>query len=128
MAHGAASCVLLAERHPALTQGVRGLLETMFDSVVMVADETSLSESAARLRPEIAIVELALVRDRNLEWLQALRARCPGLRVIVLSMHDEPNVRQAALDAGADAVVLKRAIVTDLLPAIERVLARSEAG
>jgi|SRR6187455_1415597 len=100
----------------------------MFDSVVMVADETSLSESAARLRPEIAIVELALVRDRNLEWLQALRARCPGLRVIVLSMHDEPNVRQAALDAGADAVVLKRAIVTDLLPAIERVLARSEAG
>ena len=128
MAHGAASCVLLAERHPALTQGVRGLLETMFDSVVMVADETSLSESAARLRPEIAIVELALVRDRNLEWLLALRARCPGLRVIVLSMHDEPNVRQAALDAGADAVVLKRAIVTDLLPAIERVLARSEAG
>jgi len=128
LAHGAASCVLLAERHPALTQGVRGLLETMFDSVVMVADETSLSESAARLRPEIAIVELALVRDRNLEWLQALRARCPGLRVIVLSMHDEPNVRQAALDAGADAVVLKRAIVTDLLPAIERVLARSEAG
>ena len=128
MAHGAASCVLLAERHPALTQGVRGLLETMFDSVVMVADETSLSESAARLRPEIAIVELALVRDRNLDWLQALRARCPGLRVIVLSMHDEPNVRQAALDAGADAVVLKRAIVTDLLPAIERVLAKSEAG
>jgi len=118
----------LAERHPALTQGVRGLLETMFDSVVMVADETSLSESAARLRPEIAIVELALVRDRNLDWLQALRARCPGLRVIVLSMHDEPNVRQAALDAGADAVVLKRAIVTDLLPAIERVLAKSEAG
>ena len=128
MTHGVASCVLLAERHPALTQGVRGLLETMFDSVVMVADETSLSETAARMRPEIAIVELALVRERNLEWLQALHARCPGLRVVVLSMHDEPNVRQAAIDAGADAVVLKRAIVTDLLPAIERVLAASEAG
>ncbi len=128
MADGAASCVLLADRHPALTQGVRGLLETMFDSVVMVADETSLLEGAARLRPEVAVVELSLVRERNLEWLQALRARCPGLPVIVLSVYDEPSVRRAAAAAGADGFVLKRALVTDLLPAIERVLAASETG
>ena len=40
------------------------------------------------------------------------------MKVVVLSVHDEESVRQAAIEAGADAFVLKRAIATDLLPAI----------
>ena len=114
------SCVLLADRHHGLTEGVRGLLETAFGTVVMVADEASLLEGAGRLRPDVAVVDLSLARDRSLDWLRALKDRCPGLKVIVLSVHDEPNVRRAALEAGADAFVLKRAIVTDLLPAVDR--------
>jgi DNA-binding NarL/FixJ family response regulator len=53
--------------------------------------------------------------------LRAVRQRCPELKVIVLSVHDEQSVRRAAMEAGADAFVLKRAIVTDLLPAVELV-------
>jgi two-component system secretion response regulator SsrB len=115
------SCVLLADRHHGLTEGVRGLLETAFGTVVMVADETSLLEGAGRLRPDVAVVDLSLARDSGLGWLQALRQRCPDLKVIVLSVHDEQTVRRAAMDAGADAFVLKRAIATDLLVAVERV-------
>jgi len=117
------SCVLLADRHHGLTEGVRGLLETAFGTVVMVADETSLLEAAVRLRPEVAIVDLSLARDNGLGWMRAVRQRCPDLKVIVLSVHDEESVRRAAIEAGADAFVLKRAIVTDLLPAIEAVRA-----
>ena len=115
------SCVLLAGRHQGLAEGVRGLLETAFGSVVMVADETSLLEGASRLRPDVAVVDLSLAQDRNLDWLRALRLRCPELKVIVLSVYDEQNVRLAAMEAGADAVVLKHEISTDLLPAVERV-------
>ena len=115
------SCVLLADRHHGLTEGVRGLLETAFGSVVMVADETSLLEGAARLRPEVAIVDLSLARDGGLGWLRALRHRCPDLKVIVLSVHDEQSVYRAAIEAGADAFVLKRMIATDLLPAVDTV-------
>jgi two-component system secretion response regulator SsrB len=114
------SCVLLADGHQALCEGVRGLLESAFGTVVMVADETSLLEGARRLQPEVAVVDLSLARQSGLDWLRALRARCPELKVVVLSVHDEQSVRQAALDAGAQAVVLKRAIATDLLPAIAR--------
>ncbi len=117
----ALSCVLLADRHHGLTEGVRGLLETAFGTVVMVADESSLLDGASRLRPDVAVVDLSLAQDRSLGWLQDLRNRCPGLKVIVLSVHDEPNVRRAALAAGADAFVLKRSIVTDLLPAVDLV-------
>ncbi len=117
------SCVLLADRHHGLTEGVRGLLETAFGTVVMVADEASLLEGAVRLRPDMLIVDLSLARDSGLGWLRAVRQRSPDLKVIVLSVHDEKSVRSAAMEAGADAFVLKRAIVTDLLPAIEAVRA-----
>jgi len=115
------SCVLLADRHHGLTEGVRGLLETAFGSVLMVADEASLLEGADRLRPDLAVVDLSLARDSSLGWLRTLRQRCPDLKVIVLSVHDEEAVRRAAMEAGADGFVLKRAIATDLLSAVERV-------
>jgi DNA-binding NarL/FixJ family response regulator len=123
------SCVLLADRHQGLTEGVRGLLETAFGAVVMVADEASLLESASRLQPDVAVVDLSLAQNSGLDWLRAVRQRCPELKVIVLSVHDEQSVRRAAIEAGADAFVLKRAIATDLLPAVALVGGDSpEAG
>ena len=121
MAQHKASCVLLADRHHGVTEGIRGLLETLFDTVVMVADGPSLLESARRLQPEVAVVDISLTRDARLGWLTELRERAPNLKVIVLSVHDEPAVRRAAMDAGADGFVLKRAIATELLTTIESV-------
>ena len=114
------SCVLLADRHHAFTEGVRSLLETAFETVIMVADSASLIEGAGRIQPDVAIVELSLARDGDLGWLDAVHRRCPHLKVVVLSVHDEQSVRRAAMEAVADAFVLKRAIATDLLPAIDR--------
>jgi two-component system secretion response regulator SsrB len=123
MSQQAVNCVLLADRHHGLTEGVRGLLESAFDAVVMVADEASLFESAARLQPTLAVVDLSLARGEGFQWVPRLRARCSGMKLILLSVHDEPTVRQAAMAAGADAFVLKRAIATDLFAAIDAVQA-----
>ena len=60
--------------------------------------------------------------------LQALRLRCPELKVIVLSVHDEQSVRRAAMEAGADAFVLKRAIASDLLNAVDAVRCGCHTG
>jgi len=100
---------------------VRGLLETSFGTVVMVADEASLLDAATRLRPEVAVVDLSLSQSGSLGWLQALRTRCPELKVVVLSVHDEQSVCRAVMEAGADAFVLKRAIASDLLNAVDAV-------
>ena len=117
-------CVLLADRHHGLSEGLRGLLETTFETVVMVANETSLLTTATRLRPEAAVVDLSLAQQSDLGWLRSLRQSCPELTLIVLSVHDEASVHQAALEAGADAFVLKRAVATDLLPTIDAALQR----
>ena len=120
MSEESRGCVMLADRHHGLTEAVRGLLETAFGTVVMVADEASLLEGAGRLRPDVAVVDLSLARDNSLGWLRAVRQRCPDLKVIVLSVHDEESIRRVVMEAGADAFVLKRAIATELLPAIDQ--------
>jgi DNA-binding NarL/FixJ family response regulator len=77
----------------------------------------------------VAVVDLSLAQRGNLNWMRALKDSVPELQVIALSVHDERHVRKAALDAGADAVVLKRDIATELIPAIARVREnRKESG
>ncbi|MDH5315762.1 MAG: hypothetical protein OEW44_04725, partial [Gemmatimonadota bacterium] len=62
MSNGSLSCVLLGDRHHGLTEGIRGLLETAFDVVIMVADEASLMAGAERIRPDVAVVDLSLAQ------------------------------------------------------------------
>ncbi len=116
-------CVLLADRHHGLSEGIRGLLESSFNSVFLVADETSLIEGAGLLRPAVVVVDLSLGAGDVVGLLRELRARAPGAKVLLLSVHDEPSVLRSAVAAGADGVVLKRAIATDLLPAVDAILA-----
>jgi DNA-binding NarL/FixJ family response regulator len=121
------SCVLLADRHHALAEGTRSLLETAFGSVVMVADVASLLEGAARVQPDVVVVDLSLSREGGLEWLGALCHRCPATKVVALSLHDERSVCDAALRAGAHALVLKRNLASDLLPTVARLRGKRDA-
>ena len=114
---------MLADRHHGLSESVRGLLETTFSSVFLVADENSLIEGAGLLRPAVVVVDLSLGAGDVVGLMRELRARAPGAKVLLLSVHDEPSVLRAAAAAGADGIVLKRAIATDLLLAVDEVLA-----
>jgi DNA-binding NarL/FixJ family response regulator len=118
-----ADCVLLADPHHGLSEGVRGLLATAFQAVVMVADEASLFESAGRLHSDLAVVDLALARGNALEFVRRLRGRFAEMKLIIISIHDQPILSRSVLEAGANAFVVKRALATDLLSAIDAVLA-----
>ena len=115
--------MLLAERHHRLSEGVRGLLETTFSKVFMVADPGSLMEGAQRLSPALVIVDVALAQGDVADLLRSIRQSAPAAKVLLLSVHDEPAVVAAAFAAGADGLVLKRAIASDLMPAVDAVLA-----
>jgi DNA-binding NarL/FixJ family response regulator len=117
-----ARCVLLANRHHGLIEGVRGLLETAFGTIFMVADEASLLEGVTRLTPSVVIVDLALAGGDWLRFLRTLRQRSPAAKLIVLSLYDEMSVTRAAMATGVDGFVLKRAIATDMLDAVAAVV------
>jgi DNA-binding NarL/FixJ family response regulator len=116
-------CVLVADPHHAVSEGMRSLLATTFQAVVMVADEASLFESAGRLRSDLAIVDLALARGNAVEFVRRLRSSFPEMKMIVVSVHDRSSVSDSVLEVGADGFVAKRALATDLLPAADAVLA-----
>jgi len=120
--------VLLADRHHGLTESLCGLLETIFASVVMVADEGSLFESAQLLQPKAAVVDVSIFSKGGVQWLDRLRKICPQMLLVVLSVHDEPALRRALLAAGTDCFVLKRDIPTKLLSAIELALHKKSTG
>lgn len=116
-------CVLLGERHHGLSDGVRGLLDASFGAVFMVADETSLVEGAARLQPTLVVVDLALAKGDLPNLIEVVRRQAPSAKVLLLSVHDDSSVAADAIAAGADGLVLKREIGTELLVAVDEILA-----
>jgi DNA-binding NarL/FixJ family response regulator len=122
------SSVLVAESHHGVAEGLRGLLETVFDCVVIVADERSLTESAERLAPALVIVDLPLGRGDIGGLIKRLRGRCPGLLVLVLGTYEEPSVAEATIRSGADGFVAKRNIATGLLPMVDALLRGERPG
>jgi two-component system, NarL family, response regulator NreC len=116
-------CALVADPHHAMSEGVRGLLATMFKTVVMVADEASLFASADLLRSDLAVVDLALARGEGLELVRRLRGRFPDMKLIIISVHDQSSVSRSVLAAGANGFVVRRAIGADLLAAADAVFA-----
>ena len=123
MSRSEVRCVILADSHHAMSEGIRGLVASIFTAVVMVADEVSLIEGASRLKSELAIVDTALSRGNILTLIRRLRAEFPDMKVLILGISDQPLLARRVLDAGAGGFVLKREISTDLLPAIDAVLA-----
>jgi DNA-binding NarL/FixJ family response regulator len=115
-------CVLLADDHANMLEAVRGLLEGRFAATVMVADEASLFEAVPRLGPDLVVVDLSLPVSGGVNVVRNLFSRYPGLRVIVLSVHDEHPAVAQALGAGAAGFVLKRTAGVDLLAAVDAVL------
>jgi len=114
--------VILADSHQNMLEGIRGLLETMFEAVVMVADDNSLFEAAEKFKPDLAIVDLSLPVSGDINIARKLKNRYPELKLIILSVHDELTVVNEVMAAGAAGFVLKRSAVTDLISAVEEVL------
>jgi DNA-binding NarL/FixJ family response regulator len=117
--HGRA---LLADGHLGMLGGVHSLLDALFDTVLMVADERSLMEAVATFKPDLVVVDLSLPREGEANIARRLMQTQPELRLIVLSVHDEPTVVSQFQNAGVAGFVLKRAAATDLVPAVQEVL------
>jgi DNA-binding NarL/FixJ family response regulator len=114
--------VLLADSHLGVLGGAHSLLNSLFATVLMVADEQSLMETVVTFNPDLVVVDLSLDGDREVNIAKHLMERHPHLCLIVLSVHDEPTVVSQVRLAGAAGFVLKRSVATDLVPAVKEVL------
>lgn len=114
--------VLVVDDHPVVREGLRALLNRAgFVVVGEAAEAVQALEAAARTRPEVAVVDVALPGISGLELCRRLRRRFPEMKVVLLSMFDEPEWRAEAARAGAWAYVLKDAPAEEFLATLHRV-------
>ncbi len=114
--------VLLADSHVLMLEGLNYLLKPTFEVVGMVSDTNSLLEAADKLKPDVAVADLSMPTFHEVNAVHQLKDRNPELKVIVLSVHDEPTVVQETLASGVSGFVLLRSAAWDLMPAIQKVL------
>jgi DNA-binding NarL/FixJ family response regulator len=96
-----------------------------FDLVGTLESADHLEEHVANLRPDVVLLDLSMPGRRPLEALRSVRSRSAGVRFLVTTAHDNPEIVDHALDAGAHGFVTKGGEFDQLTDAIRRV-ARDE--
>jgi DNA-binding NarL/FixJ family response regulator len=110
--------VLLADRHQNILESIRNLLETVFDVVVMVADEKSLLDALDKVKPDLVVVDLSLPVSEEANVVRSIKKHTSDIKVIILSIHDEQAAVDECMAAGAEGFVLKRSAGNDMVPAV----------
>jgi DNA-binding NarL/FixJ family response regulator len=115
--------ILLADDHAMLRDGVRMVLESHpgFEVVGTADNGRDAVRLAEELRPDIAVLDVAMPEINGLEATRAIIENSPETSVVVLSMHEGEEYLREALRAGASGYVLKRAAAKELVGAINAV-------
>lgn len=116
--------VLLADDHAVLRSGLR-LLLTSQNEYEVVGEAASGNETlslAEQLQPDLVLLDLSMPALGGLDALPTLRKLAPSARILILTMHDDPQYLRQALKHGASGYVLKKAADAELLSAMRAVL------
>jgi DNA-binding NarL/FixJ family response regulator len=87
-----------------------------------VSDGRELLKAAARLQPDVVVLDIAMPLLNGLDAARHLKATMPKAKLIFMTMNEDPDLVGEAFRAGASAFLLKQAAAFELMDAIERVL------
>jgi DNA-binding NarL/FixJ family response regulator len=114
--------VLLADDHQMLLDALKSILEPRCEVVGTVTDGRSLLEVAENLRPDVIVVDIAMPQLNGLDAGRKLKQKMPGVKLIFMTMNEDPYLIGEAFRAGASAFLLKQAAGFELLDAISKVM------
>jgi DNA-binding NarL/FixJ family response regulator len=119
--------VALVEDHHLVREGLRLALAAAdgFEIVGEAANRAGAIDLVAATRPDVLLLDLTLPEGDALPLLESLPAIQPGLRIIILTMHSDPETVRQALAAGASGYLVKGAHLEELFAAI-RAVARGQ--
>lgn len=115
--------VLVADDHAIVRTGIRHVLEGEpgFEVVGEASNGAEALALALELRPDVALLDISMPGVSGLQATAELRERCPGTRVLMLSMHDNTEYVLESVRAGAHGYLLKDTAATELRGAIRAV-------
>ena len=112
--------VVIADDHAVVRQGIRGVLEQVegLEVVAEAADGNEAFDLTEKHRPDLVVLDVTMPGKTGLEVAKELRDAGNNARVLVLSMHDDPEYVLEAVRAGADGYVLKDVTPAELRAAV----------
>jgi DNA-binding NarL/FixJ family response regulator len=114
--------VLIADDHTIVMEGLVTLLKGEFEVVGAVGDGHLLLDAAMRLRPDVIVTDISMPGLSGLDVLPRLKAERVESKVIVLTMHNDPELATRAMRAGASGFLLKQSAGEELVTAIHQAL------
>jgi DNA-binding NarL/FixJ family response regulator len=117
--------ILLIDDHPIMRHGLAQLLR-MEQGLEICGEAGSAREgieAIPKVSPDLVILDLTLPDKHGLELLKDIQALHPGLRCLVLSMHDEALYAERAMRAGARGYIMKEVAADHLVNAVRKILA-----
>jgi DNA-binding NarL/FixJ family response regulator len=114
--------VILADDHTLVLEAFRKLLEPHCDVVGTVSDGRALLDLALALKPDAVLVDIAMPLMNGLDAGRQLKEKAPRIRVVYLTMDEDPDLAAEAMRAGASGYLLKTCAPSELLHAIQEVL------
>src|SRR5438270_2512972 len=113
--------VLLADDHRLLREAFAKLLEPNCDVVGAVADGRALLAAAPELRPDIVVLDIAMPLLNGLDAARQLKRLMPEVKLIFLTVSEDPDLAAEAFRAGASGYLLKNSAASELLKSIQEV-------
>jgi DNA-binding NarL/FixJ family response regulator len=114
--------VLLADDHRVVAEGLKRLLEEDFELVGMVEDGRALVAAAKKLQPDVIVADITMPHLNGLDAMAQLKKENVHVKVVFLTMHQDPSYAQRALEAGAAGFVVKHSASTEIVMAINAAL------
>ena len=115
--------ILLADDHGAMRERVKRYLAHEFEVLGSVENGLELLEAAAKLQPDVCLLDISMPILDGIETATRLRESGSAAQIVFLTIHEDPDFVQAALKTGALGYVIKRRMVSDLRLAIQEALA-----
>jgi len=114
--------VVLADDHQSLLETVRKTLEESFEVIAAVEDGQQAVDAVHRLDPDVLVTDISMPILNGFQVTKDLQVPKCRTRIVFLTIHEDPDFVQAALNAGASGYVIKARLRTDLIPAIQEAL------
>jgi DNA-binding NarL/FixJ family response regulator len=114
--------ILLADDHTLVAEAFKRLLEPEFEVVGTVADGRALLRAAPELKPDLVLVDLNMPLLNGLDASEQLKQNFPKVKIIVLTMNEDPDIAAETMDKWASGYLLKKSAGSELLKAVRDVL------
>jgi DNA-binding NarL/FixJ family response regulator len=113
--------ILVADDHPYMRRAVRALLESKSGWVVCgeAADGIEAIEKTEELQPDVVVMDMIMPNLNGLEAARKIHQEFPESRVLILTLHDVPELARLVQSSGARGLVLKSDSNRHLISAVE---------